>query len=76
MSVAAFRVWGGGDMPGQVSSPSQSNMETQDKQPCAHTHTLLTNMFVDCERRLEYPERICACTGRTCDLQLERAQDG
>ncbi|MEQ2281833.1 hypothetical protein AMECASPLE_034423 [Ameca splendens] len=54
---------------------------TEDKQPCTHSFTPkgnverpinLTGMSLDCGRKLEYPERTHACTGRTCKLHAER----
>ncbi|MEQ2256432.1 hypothetical protein ILYODFUR_024129 [Ilyodon furcidens] len=72
---------GGGVHPGQVAIPSQGNTDTQDKQPCTHSFTPkgnvekpvnLTVMFLDCGRKLEYPERTHACTGTTFKLHAER----
>jgi len=67
--------------PGQVASPSQGHTETK-----CHTHALLrtilerpinlTCMFLDGGRKLEYPERTNAYTGRTCRLHTERPQPG
>ncbi|MEQ2246406.1 hypothetical protein ILYODFUR_038202 [Ilyodon furcidens] len=63
--------------PGQVAGPSQGNTQTT-------THTLtnspkgnlevpinLTGMSLDCGRKLEYPVRTHACTGKTCILHAE-----
>ncbi|MED6245809.1 hypothetical protein ATANTOWER_008532 [Ataeniobius toweri] len=36
----------------------------------------LTVMFLNCGRKPEYPERIHACTGRTCKLHAERPPAG
>ncbi|MEQ2207497.1 hypothetical protein XENOCAPTIV_013508 [Xenoophorus captivus] len=36
----------------------------------------LTGMSLDCGRKLEYPVRTHACTGRTCKLHAERPQAG
>ncbi|MED6262437.1 hypothetical protein ATANTOWER_019367 [Ataeniobius toweri] len=65
--------------PGQVAKPSQGNTQTT-------IHTLihapkarpinLTGMYLDCGRKLEYPVRTHACTGRTCKLHAERPEDG
>ncbi|MEQ2295330.1 hypothetical protein AMECASPLE_013014, partial [Ameca splendens] len=61
-------------------SPVQ-HRHTQDKQPCTHSFTPkgnlekpinLTVVFLDCGRKLEFPERTHTCTGRTCKLHAER----
>ncbi|KAK5601247.1 hypothetical protein CRENBAI_002310 [Crenichthys baileyi] len=76
-------LWAGGRVQhGQVASPSQGNTQTT-------THTLihtpkgnlerpinLTVMYLDCERKPEYPVRTHACTGRTCKLHAERPLAG
>ncbi|MED6290202.1 hypothetical protein CHARACLAT_010722 [Characodon lateralis] len=36
----------------------------------------LTGMSLDCGRKPDYPERIHACTGRTCQLHAERPPAG
>jgi len=75
----------GGVHPGQLASPSQGHIETNETQPCTLTLTPkdnlespinLTCMFLDGGRKLEYPERTHAYTGRTCKLHTERPQVG
>jgi len=74
----------GGVHPGQVANPSQGHTETNNH---ARSHSLLrtiflespinlTCMFLDGKRKLEYPERTDAYTGRTCKLHTERSQVG
>ncbi|MEQ2316835.1 hypothetical protein AMECASPLE_036579 [Ameca splendens] len=58
----------GGVHPVQVSGPSQ-------EKTTIHTYLFretnnLTVMFLDCGRKLEYPEKTHACTGRTCKLRI------
>ncbi|MEQ2253240.1 hypothetical protein ILYODFUR_030106 [Ilyodon furcidens] len=63
----------------------QSITETHRTNNHAHTKTLkgnlekpiyLTVMFLDCGRKLKYPERTHACKGRTCKLHAERSKAG
>ncbi|MED6289000.1 hypothetical protein CHARACLAT_031930 [Characodon lateralis] len=78
MRISSSLWAGGGVHPGKVASPSQGNTQTS-------MHTLIhtpkgnlerpiniTVMFLDCGRKLEYPVRTHACTGRTCKLHAER----
>ena len=72
--------------PVRVASPSQGHTETNETNNHTHSHSLLrtifdspinlTCMFLDGGRKLEYPERTHAYTGRTCELHTERPQPG
>ncbi|MEQ2284239.1 hypothetical protein AMECASPLE_019573 [Ameca splendens] len=74
----------GGVNPGRVASPSQGSTETHRTKNQAHTliptgnlqtPINLTVMVLGCGRKPEYTGRTHACTGRTCKLHAERAQD-
>ncbi|MEQ2247193.1 hypothetical protein ILYODFUR_006748 [Ilyodon furcidens] len=65
-------------------SIARQHRGTQDKQPSTHPFTPksnferpinLTDMFLDCGRKSEYPKRTHTCTGRTCKLHAERRQE-
>ncbi|MEQ2312045.1 hypothetical protein AMECASPLE_026962 [Ameca splendens] len=51
--------------------------DTQDKQPCTHKYTLMSNLeslVLDCGTKPEYPERTHALMGRTGKLHAKRPQ--
>uniref|UniRef100_A0A3Q2FPJ7 Regulatory factor X7a n=1 Tax=Cyprinodon variegatus TaxID=28743 RepID=A0A3Q2FPJ7_CYPVA len=61
-------------------SLSAGNNQTQPEELQQQQHLdfrstqqhLLTVLFLDCGRKLEYPERTHTCTGRTCKLHAKR----
>ncbi|MEQ2291779.1 hypothetical protein AMECASPLE_016446, partial [Ameca splendens] len=68
--------------PGQVASPLQGNTQTP-MHALIHTPkgnlelpNNLTDMSLGCGRKLEYPVRTHACTGRTSKLHAERPLAG